>query len=97
MRRHLNLCLKSPYDFNGTLNFSNDNKFRKPETLVTSTNDIVKFNIPYVSPTLTYQRYLIHGFLKKQPRQVSRLAFNSVQKRYFVLDHKKMKISIYKN
>ena len=49
---------------------------------------------PYISNTLSYQRFSCQGFLKKEPKEKKFWQRKPI-KRYFVLDHKIQKLRIF--
>ena len=53
-RQNLNMCLKTHFDFDGVLYYSNEGKIKRPETQKNSCNDHVAFHNTYISPTFSY-------------------------------------------
>jgi hypothetical protein len=56
----------------------------------------MKFNEPYTSTTMNYQRLYVQGFLKKEAHEKKLFQAKTYYKRYFVLDHKMQAFRIHK-
>lgn len=90
-------CLKSHLDFKGECVYATQTKFeatanKKKRTASTSEID---FGSTYISPTMSYQRFAVQGFLKKYVNKVKFFQKKMKYKRYFVLDHNARKMRIH--
>ena len=83
--------LKSHLDYDGTVFYSNYLNLKKAVQ-----HDDVQYNCTYLSPTMSYQRYAVQGFLKKDAKETKLFQRKSIYKRYFVLDHNAKKMRIHK-
>lgn len=57
----------------------------------------IEFNLPYISPTMSYNKYSVQGFLKKKSTEMKFLNASMKLKRYFTLDHNSKKMRIHHN
>ena len=90
-------CLKSHLEFKGECFYATQNKFeptanKKKKTANASEID---FGSTYISPTMSYQRFAVQGFLKKYVNKVKFFQKKMKYKRYFVLDHNARKMRIH--
>ena len=57
----------------------------------------IEFNLPYISPTMSYNKYSVQGFLKKRVNEIKFLQTSQKYKRYFTLDHNSKKMRVHKS
>lgn len=57
----------------------------------------IEFHLPYISPTMSYQRHSVQGFLKKYVDTVKFFQKSLKYKRYFTLDHNAKKMRIHRS
>ena len=85
--------MKSQLDFDGITFYCSgctENKIHKKKI------DDLNFNQTYLSPTMSYQRFAVQGFLKKYVNEVKLFQRKVKYKRYFVLDNNGKKMRIHK-
>ena len=85
-------CLRSQLDFDGVMYFSKGVK--KPPKMK---NLDVVLTSSYISPILSYQRFAVQGFLKKEVKEAKLFQKKKKYKRYFVMDHNAKKMRIHQS
>ena len=58
---------------------------------------MLSFSSSYISPTFSYQRFTVQGFLKKKAKDQKFFQKGAIYKRYFVLDHSASKMRIHQS
>jgi len=90
----LSKCLKSHLEFDGITYYCSgnvDKKFHRKRT-----TDEINYSTTYLSPTMSYQRFAVQGFMKKYVNEIKLFQRKVKYKRYFVLDHNGKKMRIHK-